>query len=222
MKNERKNSNKKIFEDIMNKIKLVSDVLDYDELNIQYFNSFSPLKGEKEKKERQKKINNKNKTTLEKELEKISKDEPLFKKVEIAYVNNHPIILDKISYLANIKYLRFYDLNDKQPIKTSEFEIISKEPIKTKNIPKPYLYKVEVIQAVKNENDEIKHEMIIDNENSSTAKEYKAGGIGAILGGIAGVAIGIGCLSGGAIIAAGAAGAAVVAGLSALISKIFK
>ena len=121
----------------MEKVKNVSDVVDYDKLNIQYFNSFSPLKEDKTKRERQKKINNKNKNNLEKELEKISENEPLFRKVEIALITNFPLVLKEIEYLAEIKLMRFYDLNNEKPIKENIYEIVSKKEIKKKNYIKP-------------------------------------------------------------------------------------
>ena len=50
MKENIDNSNGKIFEKLMEKVKEVSDVINYRDLNIKYFNSYSPIKNDKQKK----------------------------------------------------------------------------------------------------------------------------------------------------------------------------
>ena len=49
MKQEREKSNGKIFPELMNKVKNVSDVIDYRNLNIKYFNSYSPMNNDRKK-----------------------------------------------------------------------------------------------------------------------------------------------------------------------------
>ena len=108
MKNDRKETNKEIFDKIMNSIKDVSDVVDYDNINIKYFNSFSPLNKNPKKKENQRILNDKNKCDLEKELKKLSNTEPLFCKIENVHLFDFPIKIENKEYLAEIQFLRFY------------------------------------------------------------------------------------------------------------------
>ena len=49
MRENRDKSNRKIFSNIMDKVKEVSDVIDYKELRVKYFNSYSPVKNDKQK-----------------------------------------------------------------------------------------------------------------------------------------------------------------------------
>ena len=50
MRENRDKSNGKIFSNIMDKVKEISDVIDYKELRVKYFNSYSPVKNDKQKK----------------------------------------------------------------------------------------------------------------------------------------------------------------------------
>lgn len=50
MRMKRDESNKEIFSKIMDKVKNVSEVIEYNSLKIRYFNSYSPEKNEKQKK----------------------------------------------------------------------------------------------------------------------------------------------------------------------------
>ena len=78
MKEVRDKSNGEIFKKLMEKVKDVSDVINYKDLNIKYFNSFCPIK----KPSRGKKnilVGNE----LENELVKLMFYPPLFSKIEI-------------------------------------------------------------------------------------------------------------------------------------------
>ena len=67
----------------METVKNVSDVIDYNELNIKFYNSYSPVKNENQKIQ-----NNKNKEDLEILIKDICQKEPLFCQIEIIHVNN--------------------------------------------------------------------------------------------------------------------------------------
>ena len=78
MKRIKDESNRKILGKIMDKVKNVSDVIDYKDLITKYFNSYSPVK-----KDQQRKRNEKNKEELEIILDEISNKEPLVSNIEI-------------------------------------------------------------------------------------------------------------------------------------------
>ena len=78
MKAQRDISNGNIFSKIMDKVKNVSDVIEYNELKIKYFNSYSPTKNDNQKKK-----NIIVRDELEKELNLLCETEPLFSQIEI-------------------------------------------------------------------------------------------------------------------------------------------
>ena len=80
MKKQKDSSNKEILIEIMEKVKNVSDVISYNELQTKYFNSYCPVKNEKQKLK-----NNKNKEELEVILNYFYEKPPLFSKIEITY-----------------------------------------------------------------------------------------------------------------------------------------
>ena len=69
----------------MEKVKNVSKVITYDEIPKKYFNSYFPIKNEKQRNK-----NNKNKEELEKLLNYFCEKEPLFSRFEIFY---KPVII---------------------------------------------------------------------------------------------------------------------------------
>jgi hypothetical protein len=73
MKEIKDRSNREILAKIMERVKDISDVIDYKNLNTKYFNSYSPVKTEKQKQK-----NQKNKKELEAVLDDMSKSQPLF------------------------------------------------------------------------------------------------------------------------------------------------
>ena len=72
MQQIRDESNGIIFSKIMNRVKNVSDVIDYKDLRVKYYNSHSPVKTDEQKIQ-----NNKNKEDLEVLLSELCQTEPL-------------------------------------------------------------------------------------------------------------------------------------------------
>ncbi len=106
MKQIRDESNGKIFPGLTEKVKNVSDVIDYKELNIKFYNSYSPVKNENQKIQ-----NNKNKEDLEILKKDICQKEPLFYQIEITHVNNEKIVEKGKTYLVEYELIIYYDLN---------------------------------------------------------------------------------------------------------------
>ena len=94
-----------IFSKIMNKQKDVSDVIDYNEIKIKYFNCSFPVR-----KEYQKKKNNIIRKELVEELNKFILMKPLFFKIAIDF--NKAIYLDSEGKpIANIENIKNYSTN---------------------------------------------------------------------------------------------------------------
>ena len=72
---KRKEGWKRIFSNLMERVKNVSDIIDYKELNIKFYNSYCPQKNEREKIQ-----NKKSKEDLEVLLNEFCKKEPLYRK----------------------------------------------------------------------------------------------------------------------------------------------
>lgn len=206
MRMKRDESNKEIFSKIMDKVKNVSEVIEYKSLKIKYFNSYSP-----EKNEKQKKKNIKVRDELEILLNYLIQSEPLFNQIEIVHIKNY-IIEDEnthIKYNAEIEKIGYFDLNN-QPIKETIKVLSRKEVIddSIENLPPPEV-KIDVIKAEKNDSG-INHVVEKGDENNSKyVKNYngtKTGfGIGAVGGILAGVAAGIGGLAALPVVGIGAA-----------------
>ena len=91
-----------IFSNIMIKLKDVSDVIDYKKIKIKYFNSYFPVRNE-----RQEKNNNIIRNELEEELNKFILMKPLFFKIAIDF--NKIIYLDlEGKAIANIENIKNY------------------------------------------------------------------------------------------------------------------
>ena len=84
MKNERRINNSKIFKELMEKVKAVSDTISYDDLKIKYFNSYSEATNNKKKKS-----NDRTRDELEVIFDELSKNSPLLCQVEIKHIKNH-------------------------------------------------------------------------------------------------------------------------------------
>ena len=182
-KKMRDESNGVIFSNLMEKVKDVSDVIDYKELNIKYYNSYSPIKNEK-----QRPLNNKNKEDIEILFKDLCSKPPLFCQIEIKHVKNEIIEENGKKYLQDSETLGFFDLNN-QPIYEVK-NIIKKEEIKEeakKNSPPPPVsVTVDVYKTQKNEKGELKRvELKGNKENSKYVKNSSAG-----LGGLGGAALG--------------------------------
>lgn len=132
MKKIKDESNRKILGNIMNKVKNVSDVIDYKDLITKYFNSYSPVK-----KPKQRERNQKNKEELEIILDEMSKKDPLLSKIEIFTQNNFVYSENNKYYKANLSIIGFFGLAQK-PIKEEKYlndkeEINEEEYLRLKN-----------------------------------------------------------------------------------------
>ena len=208
MKKEREESNGEIFREIMEKVKEVSDVIAYENLNIKYFNSYSPVKNEKQKYK-----NKLVKNELEIEINKLCLKEPLFTKVELLKIDNYKIVENGKTYLCQAEVTGTFDLN-LLPLKQNR-TILSKREIKPNEIIPKTKIEGKVYSGKRDENDNIIHkEEVATEENSNIMKLLKkggemslfamiGGGIGAAVAGAVGVvsapAIGVGAAIGGGI-----------------------
>ena len=215
MKVARDKSNAAIFEKLMERVKEVSDIIDYSQLNTKYFNSFSPIK-----KDSQIKKNIKVRDELEIELDKLISSPPLFTKIEIITVSNFKIE-DKEQnkkYLAEIEVVGFFDLNN-TPLNEKVKVISKKEVSETEfNNTKQGKAKVQVCKAIKNKLGNLYY---ITEEGNSSNSTYLKLGHSALGGAIGGVGVGI---LGGIGIAASivslpvvGVGAAIATGVGAII-----
>ena len=193
MKSNRDKSNGEIFCKIMDKVKNVSDVIDYKGLKIRYFNSYSP-----EKNEKQKIKNVKVRDELEIVLDNLIQSEPLFSRVEIVHSKNYKMKDEKTGqlYLAEVQIIGYFDLNDR-PLKEN-VKVLTKTPIsesEVKSLP-PEEVEVSVCKGAKDEQGDLIHKTQKGDENTSYYyKTYmkEGAGIGSIAGIIAGgAAIGVG------------------------------
>ena len=98
IKELRDETNSEIFSKLMEKVKNVSDVIEYKDLKIRYFNLASKPKTEKQK------LNNiKYRDELEILLDELSKDEPLFRRVEVNHIENYKLEENGIKYNAEVE-----------------------------------------------------------------------------------------------------------------------
>lgn len=207
MKASRNETNREIFSQIMEKIKEVSEVIDYNDLKIKYFNSFSEAKNEKQKKK-----NGQNRTELQILLKELCEAPPLFSQIEIKHIQNYKWEENGKKYYGEVEIIGFFDLNN-EPIK-ERINVIKKEEVKeTQNIPPP-TYSYHVYNAGYSSNGNLCYNHYNGNEsNSKYAKRHTS--TGGILGGLTGIgigsAIGISGLQAGTAITAGVIGSAVAA-----------
>jgi len=222
MKRNRDKSNGEIFSKIMDKVKDVSDVIDYNNLKIRYFNSYSPVKSEKQRKK-----NIKVRDDLEILLNELSKNEPLFNQIEIMHIKNYKIQEDGKDYLAEVEIIGYFDLNH-EPLKET-IKVLNREEITTQDedeIP-PTEVNIDVYNAKKNEDNnnlEINKEEGTK-ENSNYVNNYTGTKIGAGIGTAAGIGgavlAGMAGLTALPIIGVGAGVAAIGAGIGAAIGSLF-
>ena len=199
MMQTRNKTNGIIFSNLMEKIKNISDILDYTKLRIKYYNSYSPVRNENQRIQ-----NNKNKEDLEILLNELSEKEPLFCFIELMQVKNERIVEDGITYLVEYEVIGFFDLNH-QPIK-EKTNIISKKIIKNEYTPPPP--SSSFFRSNINKNNE--HNIIPIPPEESKLRQYKSE-IGVGVGGLIG--LGIACLAGaGAAAAFGIVGGGALAG----------
>ena len=201
MKKQKDSSNRDILVEIMEKVKKVSDIISYNELQTKYFNSYCPVKSEKQKLK-----NNKNKEELEVFLNYLYEKPPLFSKIEIFIKENYPFEDKNKKYKCTYIRIGYFNLNGipikEEEEKTNQKEISDEEYIPLqKNINSNY--KIKVINAERNNKGEIE----VKNKDAEQNNSYyynmiKSTGISGIIGGALGAVI-----FGGAIVATGGVGA---------------
>ena len=157
----RNESNGKLFKNLMEKVKDVSNVIDYKNLKFKYFNSYCPVK-----KDKQKEINEKNRVETEKILDDLIKEEPLFCQIEIVEVKNE-IIKEKEKY----ELVCYFDFNH-APLKTDRNVLRREELIENKESnksppPPPTISKPIVMKAKKNEKGKLQYTKEEGNEKNS-------------------------------------------------------
>ena len=211
MKAARDKSNGDIFKNLMEKVKDVSDVIDYQNLNTKYFNSFSPIK-----KESQIQKNIQVRDELEIELNKLISSPALFSKIEIISVSNFKME-DKEQnkkYLAEIEVVGYFDLND-EPL-NEKVKVISKKEVTEAefNNAKQGKIKVKVCKAIKNKLGNLYYITEEGNSSNSNYMKLKKSALGGAIGGI-----GIGIL-GGIGIAASVASLPFVGGAAAIATGV--
>lgn len=108
---KRTESNGAIFERIMEKVKDVSDVIEYKDLRKKYFNSYSSPDNNKKRKN-----NDRNREELEAIFDELMQGGPLFHQVGIKHIKNHKWKDEKgKEYIGEVEIIEFFDFN-KDPI----------------------------------------------------------------------------------------------------------
>ena len=183
MRQSRDESNGIIFSKLMDKVKNVSDVINYKDLRIKYYNSYSPVKYDKQQIQ-----NNKNKKDLEMLINDLYTKEPLFCQIEIIHVQNEKNEEKGKKYIVEYEKIGYFDLNH-SPLK-ERINIIKKEPINEKlnqDLP-PVSADVKVFKAKSDSNGNLIYTKEEGNENNSKYMKNKVGGG---IGGIGGAALGV-------------------------------
>ena len=119
MKQIKDQSNREILGQIMEKVKDVSDIIDYNSLRTKYFNSYCPVKTEKQKNK-----NQKNREELENILDGMSKCEPLFSKIEKFIKYNHVFEENNRTYKATLVIIGFFGMGNKEPLHQKKYYMI--------------------------------------------------------------------------------------------------
>ena len=181
MKESRDKSNGEIISELMEKVKDVSDVIDYKNIVTKYYNSYFPVKNEKQK------LKNSNiKNDLEDLLDKFTNCQTLFCQIEILHVNNEKI--EEKGEMFSIEYekIGYYDFNHK-PLKETT-RIIKKELIKNNSEIPQTSAQIKVIKCEKKSDGSLKPIVEEGNESNSHYAKYIGGLGGFVAGGIGGLA----------------------------------
>ena len=162
----RNKSNGELFKNLMEKVKDVSNVIDYKNLKFKYFNSYCPVK-----KDKQKEINEKNRDETEKLLDDLIKEKPLFCQIEIVEVKNEIIKEEGKTYSVDYELVCYFDFNH-APLKTDRNVLRREELIENKESnksppPPPTISKPIVIKAKKNEKGKLQFTKEEGNEKNS-------------------------------------------------------
>ena len=211
----RNESNGIIFSKLMDKVKDVSDVINYKDLRIKYFNSYCPVK-----KDIQKKNNTKNKEETETLLDDLIQKEPLFCQIEIVHVKNNIIKENGKTYSVDHEIICYFDLNQKEIKKESkiirkeEIEEIEEERIQNKSLPPPPPTVTNPIVFKAKKNDKGKLEFTNEKGNEKNSKIIQNSSVGGFLG-----LLGGGALTGyiGYLIAGGATAGVTIASAPVLV-----
>lgn len=223
MKKIKDKSNRKIIGQIMDKVKHVSDVINYNDLTTKYFNSYCPVKNDKQRAK-----NKKNKKELEVILDQICQKEPLFSNIEIATYENFPYEENNKYYKTNLIIIGYFGLT-KKPFKEERFqigknEITKEEYSKLKNDFSNI--KIKTFQAERDDNGEIKPTSNNEPKNSYYGNLLKNSGIGGLIGAGVGAAAGLALsftpLCAGIALASVIGGGAGGGGLLGVIVSFFK
>lgn len=162
----RNKSNGELFKNLMEKVKDVSNVIDYKNLKFKYFNSYCPVK-----KLIQKEINEKNRDETEKLLDDLIKEKPLFCQIEIVEVKNKIIKEKGKTYSVDYELICYFDFNH-IPLKTDRNVLRREELIENKESnkyppPPPTISKPIVMKAMKNEKGKLQYTKEEGNEKNS-------------------------------------------------------
>ena len=231
MKNDKDSSNKELFAEIMEKVKNVSDVINYNDLKTKYFNSYWPIK--EKNKDMQISANSENRKSLEKSLDELSQKEQLYSRIEIVEQKGQTIKENNQYYIADITIIGYFDINDNNPVREEKIITNCKKTDKPiiNNKLKP---EISVIGGEKDPNGTLNIVKLPDNTPSYYKRKLKDIGIGGLIGGAIGTIAGgvliftnpVG-LAGllaygtGAVVGGGAAGGGILGGIGGWIKSLF-
>jgi GTP-binding protein EngB required for normal cell division len=232
MKSEKDSSNKEIFGDIMNSVNQVSDVIDYNDLITQYYNSYWPIK--EDKRIEQTTTNNQNKKKLEVLLNDFSQKEPLFSKIEVVSQKGQIFQSDGKYFSADVTIIGYFDLNGKEPIREEKL-ITNYKEVKNPPLNQKPDCEITVNQGGINGDGKVEIETVSPTkENSYYYRKLQDVGLGGLIGAGVGAAIGgiIVCANpvslsallaygAAAVIGGGTAGGGVIGGIGGWVKSLF-
>lgn len=224
-------ANSEIFEKIMDKVKEVSDVISYEELQKKYFDSYSKANNNKKRK-----INAKNREELEILFDELIKNGPLFHQVEIKHLKNYKWKEGNKEYIGEVEIIGFFDFN-KTPIK-ERTNVIKKEEVRPQQNYAPPTCNYSVYRGGYNSSGRLCYQSSSGTESNSHYKSMAVGGVtgatalaGVVAGGAiiaeistSSVAIGIAAAASTALPPAAPfiiAGSVIGLGIGALFGKLF-